>query len=136
MERLCLESRRHCVVLARPLFWAFVLALAGGMGTTFGWPFEVAGAAGLTFGALIALRAVWRWDRTKLVVTTERLSVVQGTLRRKAATVRLDAVEGIQLEQTLLGRLLRYGTVSAGSIEVSHVPAPRDVCRLVENLSN
>jgi hypothetical protein len=134
-ERLCLESRRHCVVLARPLGWAIVLALAGGLGATQKWPFNVVGAAALALAAAVALRAVWRWDRTKLVVTTEKLFVVHGVMRRHAATVRLGSVDAVELEQTLPGRLLGYGTLIAGPLEVTCVPAPREVCRLVDHLS-
>ena len=134
-ERLCLESRRHGIVLVRPLGWALVLAFAGGLGVVEGWPFNVAGAAALGLAALVALRATWRWDRTKLVVTTERLLVVEGTLRRRTAAVRLASVEAVELEQTLPGRLFGYGTLVAGPLEVTCLPAPRELCRLVEELS-
>jgi uncharacterized membrane protein YdbT with pleckstrin-like domain len=134
-ERLCLESRRHGIVLVRPLGWAFVLALAGGLAAVQGWPFNVPGAVALGLGALLALRAVWRWDRTKIVVTTERFSVVSGILRRRAAAVRLDSVNGVELDQSLPGRVFGYGTLAAGPLEVTCVPAPRELCRLVEELS-
>lgn len=134
-ERLCLESRRHGIVVVRPLGWALAVALVGVVAVREGWPFTVAGAAALGLGALVALRAVWRWDRTKLVLTTERLTIVDGVLRRRAATVRLDSVEAVELEQSLPGRLLGYGTLAAGPLEVDFVPAPRELCRLVEKLS-
>ena len=60
-ERLCLESRRHGIVLVRPLVWAFMLALAGALGTVSGWPFNVLGAVALGLAALLALRLV-RWS--------------------------------------------------------------------------
>ena len=60
--------------------------------------------------------AVWRWHRTTIVVTTEKLFVVHGTVRRRAAAVRLTRVGAIELEQTLLGRLLGYGTLCAGEL--------------------
>jgi len=135
-ERLCLESRRHGIVLVRPLVWAFVLALAGALGTVSGWPFNVPGAAALGLAALLALRAVWRWDRTKIVVTTERFSVVAGILRRRTAAVRLDSVHAVELDQSLPGRLFGYGTLAAGPLEVTCVPAPRELCQLIEELSS
>jgi membrane protein YdbS with pleckstrin-like domain len=131
-ERLCLESRRHGIVLVRPLGWAVLLAIAGGFGATQRWPFDVVGAVAVALGALVAVRAVWRWDRTKIVVTTDRLSIVYGVLGRSRAAVQLDVVDAVELEQSLLGRLLGYGTLLAGSLEVAFVPAPREVCRLVE----
>ena len=133
-ERVCLESRRHGIVLARPLGWAIVLALAGGFALSRDWPFTLVGDGVLAIAALIALRAVWRWDRTHLVVTTDKLFVAYGILRRRAAAVRLSSIEALELEQTLLGRLLGYGTLAAGSLEVTYVPSAREVCRLVDDL--
>jgi membrane protein YdbS with pleckstrin-like domain len=133
-ERVCLESRRHGIVLARPLGWSIVLALGGVFALSRDWPFTLVGAGALALAALIALRAVWRWDRTHLVVTTDKLFVAYGILRRRAAAVRLSSIEALELEQTLLGRLLGYGTLAAGSLEVTYVPSAREVCRLVDGL--
>lgn len=134
-ERICLDARRHGVVLARPLARALVLAAAGAGALWLGWPATVAGAVLLAGAALLVLRAVWRWDRTRLVVTTEKLFVVHGVLRRRAASVRLRGLDPIEVEQTLPGRLLGYGTLVAGALEVSYVPQPKRVYRLLEKLS-
>ena len=47
-------------------------------------------AAADRLGALGAGLSVWRWERTRVVVTTEKLFVVHGTLRRRVAAVRVD----------------------------------------------
>lgn len=124
-ERICLDARRHGVVLVRPLLRALVLAAAGAGALRLGWPWTVAGAVLLAAAALLALRAVWRWDRTRVVLTTEKLLVVHGILRRRAASVRLGDVDVVELEQTLPGRLLGYGTLVVGPLEVAYVPEPR-----------
>jgi hypothetical protein len=41
----------------------------------------------------------------------------------------------VELEQSFLGRLLGYGTVVAGDLEIACVPRPREVCGLVEKLA-
>jgi uncharacterized membrane protein YdbT with pleckstrin-like domain len=133
-ERICLEARRHGIVLVRPLGRAVALAIAGGYGLLRGWPWSLAGALLAAAAAAVALRAVWRWERTRVVVTTEKLCVVRGTLRRRAASVRLSRVATVEIEQSLLGRLLGYGTLVAGELELDHVPKPRRVYRLVERL--
>ena len=97
-------------------------------------PALVLGALLLAFAAFAAVRNVWRWERTRLVITTEKLFVVHGTVRRRAAAVRLARVESLEFEQGLLGRLLGYGTLVAGPLEVSHVAKPRQVFRLLERL--
>jgi uncharacterized membrane protein YdbT with pleckstrin-like domain len=134
-EQVCLDARRHGVVLARPLAQAVVLALAGGILLAQPWPLQLPGALFVVAGALLTLRAVWQWERTHLVVTTEKLFVVQGTLRRRASAVRLRSVENLELEQSLPGRLLGYGTLVAGPLEIDHVAEPRNVYRLVERLA-
>jgi uncharacterized membrane protein YdbT with pleckstrin-like domain len=135
-ERVCLDARRHGVVLARPLGQAFVLAGAGAFLLVQTWPLQIPGAALVVLGALVSLRAVWRWERARLVVTTEKLFVVDGTVRRRASAVRLRSVENLELEQSLPGRLLGYGTLVAGPLEIDHVPQARNVLRLVEHLAD
>lgn len=133
-ERICLDARRHGVVLLRPLARASLLAGAGIGGLLLGWPFSVVGAVLLAVAAIAATGAVWRWDRTHVVLTTEKLFVVDGVVRRRAAAVRLERIGSLELEQSLLGRLLGYGTLVAGDLEISFVPQARRVCGLVERL--
>jgi hypothetical protein len=134
-ERVCFDARRHGVVLARPLSQSVVLAVSGAVLLFQPWPLQLPGAALVVAGALLSLRAVWRWERSHLVVTTEKLFVVDGTLRRRSSAVRLRSVENLELEQSLPGRLLGYGTLVAGPLEIDHVPQPRNVYRLVEHLA-
>lgn len=134
-EEICFDARRHGVVLARPVAQAVVLAVSGGILLTQPSPLPLPGAALVALAALICLRAVWCWERTHLVVTTDKLFVVDGTLRRRSSSVRLRAVENLELEQSLVGRVLGYGTLVAGSLEIQHVPQPRSVYRLVERLA-
>jgi uncharacterized membrane protein YdbT with pleckstrin-like domain len=78
---------------------------------------------------------VWRWDRTHVVLTSEKLFVVHGVVRRRAAAVRLTRIGPLELEQGLLARLLGYGTIVAGDLEIAYVPEARRVAGLVERLS-
>ncbi len=134
-ERVCFDLRRHGVVLVRPLLRAVALAVGGALLIALPWPFLVAGPVLVGLGAVQALVAVWRWDRTRLVVTTEKVFLVQGTLRKRASAVMLRSLRFVALEQTLVGRLLGYGTLVAGPLEVDYVPQPRRVHDLVERLA-
>jgi uncharacterized membrane protein YdbT with pleckstrin-like domain len=116
--------RRHAIVLARPLLAAFGLAALGVVLLLRGWPLTPVGASAVTLGALVALRAVWRWERTRIVLTGGQLVVAYGTLRRRTAASRADAIE---IDQTLLGRMLGYGTVIAGELEVPFVARPLEL---------
>jgi uncharacterized membrane protein YdbT with pleckstrin-like domain len=134
-ERVCLDERRHAVVLAGPFVRALALAVVGIGCMAIGWPASIAGVLLQAGGAGIALRAVWKWERTRVVLTTEKLFVVHGTLHRRAAAVRLSRLGAIEIEQSLVGRLLGYGTIVAGDLEIEYVPEPRRVYGLVEQLS-
>jgi uncharacterized membrane protein YdbT with pleckstrin-like domain len=134
-EQVYLDARRHGVVLARPLGRAAVLAGLGAVLLALPWPLPLPGAALVVIAAAVCLRAVWLWERARLVVTTEKLLVVDGTLRRRSSSVRLRTVERLELEQSFPGRLLGYGTLVAGSLEIEHVTQPRSVYRLVERLA-
>lgn len=114
---------------------AFLLAGAGGFLFSLPWPALIGGAALVMLAALLALRAVWRWERTHVVMTDERLALVRGTLRRRTAAVQLERVGAVEVDQSLLGRMLGYGTLIAGPLEITHVPQPRSVYGLVESRS-
>ena len=106
-----LDARRHGVVLVRPLLRALLLAAAGWAAFIGGWPFSIAGAPLLVVAAFVATAAVWRWDRTHIVLTGDRLVVAHGVVRKRVAAVRLAKIGTVEIEQSLLGRVLGYGTV-------------------------
>ena len=136
-EQVYLTARRHGIVLARPLVRSGVLFAIGVI--VFQLPGVVAGGVGallVTAASLFVLRAVWMWERTRLVVTNEKVYVTRGTLHRRAKAVRLKAVDAVEVDQSLLGQLFGYGTVVVGPLAVGHVPEPNRVCRLVERLAS
>jgi uncharacterized membrane protein YdbT with pleckstrin-like domain len=133
-EQVFLDARRHGVVLARPLLRALIVAVLGAIGMIGGWPVSAAGVGLLVVAAAMAIGSVWRWDRTHVVLTTEKLFVVHGVMKRQAAAVRLAKVGTVEIEQSLTGRLLGYGTIVAGDLEIPCVAEPREVYGLVERL--
>ena len=134
-EEVRLDARPHGVALVRPLFRPLLLAGLGAalviVGTGLHWGLALAGAAALGLASLSALRAVWRWDRTRLVLTTEKLYVVYGVARRRAAAVRLSRVAALEFEQGIAGRVFGYGTLVAGDFEVPYVPEAGRVRKLI-----
>jgi membrane protein YdbS with pleckstrin-like domain len=133
--RTCWESRRHAIVLARPVARALALGVAGLACFALGWPWMVAAPPLIAVAALGAALSVWRWERTRVVLTTEELAVLHGTVRRRTASVSLARIATVEVEQSLLGRVLGYGTLVAGELEIPFVPGPRDVGTLVARLS-
>lgn len=122
-------------MLALPFARALGVAALGLALMAVGWPASIAGVLLQAVSAAIAVRAVWNWEQTRVVLTTDKLFVVHGTLRKRAAAVRLARIGAVEIEQGLVGRLLGYGTIVAGDLEIEYVPKPRDVYGLVERLT-
>ena len=130
MDAPVLEAHRHSIALARPLLRAVVLAFAGAACLLAPWTATAAvGAVLLALAALIAVLGVARWERTHLVVTGSSLVVEHGFLRRRSASISLNGTV-FEVERPLLGRILGYGTVVAGELEIDCVP--RRLTRLLQ----
>jgi uncharacterized membrane protein YdbT with pleckstrin-like domain len=69
-------------------------------------------AAIIGLGALLKLMAEWfkRWT-TEIVVTDKRIIYKAGFIRRHTVEMNLDKVESVQVEQSVMGRLLDCGTL-------------------------
>jgi len=117
-----IETRRHGIVLMRPLLRSLLIAAAGVACFFAPWrPAAFAGAGLLALAALLVVGAVARWDRTHLELTPNALVVEYGFLRRGTASVSLNATV-FEIERPLLGRLFGYATVIAGDLEIDAVP--------------
>jgi uncharacterized membrane protein YdbT with pleckstrin-like domain len=133
-EEVRLDARPHGAALVRPLLRPLALGGAGAVLAVVGQSYWIAGVAGavlLGLAALLAFRAVLRWDRTRLLLTTRKLAVGYGIARRRSASVALAHAPALEFEQGILGRLFGYGTLVAGEFEVPYVPEARRIRRLV-----
>lgn len=76
------------------------------------------------FGAgLIVLGIAWvRYKSTELAVTTKRVIVKHGFIRRHTIELNLQKIESLQVEQNLAGRMLNYGTLVFAGTGASHAP--------------
>jgi uncharacterized membrane protein YdbT with pleckstrin-like domain len=133
-EEVRLDARPHGAALVRPLLRPLALGAAGAALAVVGQSYWIAGIAGavlLGLAALLAFRAVLRWDRTRLLLTTRKLAVGYGIARRRSASVALVHAPALEFEQGVLGRLFGYGTLVAGDFEVPYVPDARRIRKLV-----
>jgi uncharacterized membrane protein YdbT with pleckstrin-like domain len=130
MDTPLIEAHRHGIALARTFLRALLLALAGAACFFAPWtPFAAAGAILLALAAFVAVVGVARWDRTHLAVTGNAFVVERGFLSRRSASVSLNGTV-FEIERPLLGRILGYGTVVAGELEIDCVP--RRLTRLLQ----
>ena len=113
---------RHGIVLVKPFVRSLLIAVVGVGCLLLPWRYAgIAGVVLLTLAAFLAVVAVARWDRTHLELTGSALVVEHGFLRRRSASVSLNATV-FEIERSLLGRLLGYATVVAGDLEIEAVP--------------
>ena len=72
--------------------------------------------------ALYLLIPEWfTWWTTEIAVTNHRIIYKAGLIRRDTVEILMDKVESVDVDQSILGRLLGYGTVT--------VPGPAPVSK-------
>ena len=70
-------------------------------------------AYALALGAVVLLIQQWlRWWVTEIAVTDRRVIYKKGLIRRQTNEMNMDKVESVQIDQSVLGRLLDYGDVT------------------------
>ena len=82
------------------------------------------------FAAIAAFARAWiQQATTEIAVTDRRIILKTGLLQRRTIEMHLDKVESVDVRQSLLGRLLDYGTLvvrgtGAGVEPLTNVAAP------------
>ena len=114
-ERVVYRTKPSWTLYA-PAFVLAIIALAALiLGTNYPG-FDLVGAviaAVLALGALVSfVRAWFRRHTTEIAVTDRRIIVKQGFIRRHTIEMNMQKVESVDVDQTLIGRLLNYGNVT------------------------
>lgn len=144
VEDVVWESRPHPVAMGTGLPIGLALVLAGTLVVAWSMP-----EAGVTFavgvavtllGIVLALSRYLVWTNTRYVITTDELYKKRGIVSRDVTQFRLDRVQNTTLEQTGVGRVLGYGTLTvftAGSggpeLTFEHVPQPERASSLLSD---
>jgi membrane protein YdbS with pleckstrin-like domain len=112
-EQVAIDVRPHWKYLAGPIFAVAVVVV----GSVVALVENVPRWAELALAALLVLCLLWlagrylRWVTTSFVVTTERLVLRKGILRRTVREILLDRLTDITYNQTLLDRILGCGDI-------------------------
>jgi membrane protein YdbS with pleckstrin-like domain len=112
-EEVAVDVRPHWKYLFGPIF-VVVVVLAGSIAALVA---EIPQWAELAVAAVLVVSLIWlaaryvRWTTTSFVVTTERLIMRKGILRRSGREILLDRLTDISYNQSLADRLLRCGDV-------------------------
>lgn len=62
-------------------------------------------------GLIFWVLAYVRYKTTELAITTKRVIVKHGFIRRRTVEINVNKVESIQVDQEILGRMFNFGTL-------------------------
>ena len=65
----------------------------------------------LGLGLIFIGMAYVRYKTTELAITTRRVIVKHGFIRRRTVEININKVESIQVDQEVLGRMFNFGTL-------------------------
>jgi uncharacterized membrane protein YdbT with pleckstrin-like domain len=63
-------------------------------------------------GAFLLIQQWFQWWITEVAVTNRRIIYKKGLIRRQTNEMNMDKVESVQIDQSILGRMLDYGDVT------------------------
>lgn len=141
-EEIRVHQRPHIAGLVWPTIRAILYVTVGFfiMGLTNALaPGATRTVVRVALGLLIAL-ILWRrvlspiaqWMGAAMVVTSHRIIFRSGVFRKETLSVSLAWTQMVQVEQTMMGRMLGYGTVQVSSYELGglqfdQIPEPHAV---------
>jgi uncharacterized membrane protein YdbT with pleckstrin-like domain len=121
-EAVIYSTRLHWIVLVEPILLGLLFGLpgaamlvrsatgAGGKNVT--TESEMFGGAVLLLIALVFIvRGILEKNATEMTVTNKRLVAKVGVAARRTIELLLSRVESIGVEESMMGRMLGYGTV-------------------------
>jgi uncharacterized membrane protein YdbT with pleckstrin-like domain len=113
-EQLIATGHLHWII-----YWPAMLCLAGAVVLIFLDPAgaglrTLAGGGAAILGALFVVLFAHAWFKkwiTEFAVTNKRVIYKRGFIWRQTAEMNMDKVEAVDVTQSILGRLLDYGTI-------------------------
>ena len=110
----------------------------------FHWSYTLGAVLALIFltpllglGIIIFLVMMIRKWTTEMAVTDRRLIVKRGWISRKSEEISLGRLEEVNFDQSILGRILGYGTIrvagtGVSAIEIANIDDPLGFRRALE----
>ena len=128
-ETIVYLTSLHWLIYSRAVglaLLAVVCLIASGQvnGQAAGIALEMAGGVLALLAALAALRAVIMRATTELAITDRRVIYKTGILQRHTLEMNRSKIETVGVDQSILGRLLGYGTIIVRGTGGSFEPIP------------
>jgi uncharacterized membrane protein YdbT with pleckstrin-like domain len=113
-ERMIVSERLHWIIYG----WAILYLVAGvvlvGVESWYMPSSAVIASTAAIFGALFVVTFAYAWFIrwiTEFSVTDRRVISARGFIWRQTEEMNMDKVETVDIEQSILGRILGYGTI-------------------------
>jgi uncharacterized membrane protein YdbT with pleckstrin-like domain len=132
-ENILYRAKLHWVVFLWPVIWLVVaIILFSGGGRT-----APVGGVFILIAIITGTAAFIKFSTSEFGITNKRVIVKVGWIRRNSLEVLLNKVEGIQVNQGILGRILGYGSITVsgtgGTKDPFHkISAPLEFRRKVQ----
>jgi uncharacterized membrane protein YdbT with pleckstrin-like domain len=121
-EQVTYRAKLHWIIYALPaIVWliAILVALGGG-----GIASAVVGAIGLILWLPPWIKSI----SSEFAITNKRVLIKVGLVRRHSLELLLQKIEGIGVDQSIIGRILGFGTIT-----VSGVGGTKEAFRMISN---
>ena len=114
-ETVKMIGRFHWVIFVRAVLvaiaGALILAFSSKVGQRMTDILVITGWIVVGVGALMFMRAWMKRSMTELSVTNHRVIFKRGFIWRHTVEMNMDKVETVDVDQSILGRILGYGTI-------------------------
>ncbi len=121
-------GRLHWIVYYRAIWYLIVGVIFLLLEYTY-WDEElVINLTAVVFGALVFMSAIHAWFTrwiTEIAVTDRRVIYKRGFIKRHTVETNMEKVAMVDVDQSVLGRLLNYGTVTVQGSGSSFEPLRR-----------
>lgn len=131
-EEILAVGRMHWIVYvpgAVLLLLSIGIALSGAVAPERGFIFTFIGGAVGLFGVYVLIGSWIEAVTTEIAVTNRRVIHKRGLIRRETGEMNMEKVESVNVDQTILGRVLGYGSIvvrgtGAGIEGLHHIADP------------
>ena len=127
-EKIIMVGRLSWIVYHRAIFLLFVGVILIVLERIFWGETIVIPVTAVLFGALAIISAIHAWFLrwiTEIAVTERRVIYKRGFINRHTIEMNMDKVATVDVDQSVLGRLFKYGTVTVQGTGMSFEPLRR-----------
>lgn len=112
-ERIIRLGRLHWIVYWHAILFFVLALLCAVWASTSGMGIVMLFCA-MAFGALAVVSFVYKWIirwSTEIAITDRRIIYKEGFINRRTVEMNMDKVATVDVDQTILGRVLGYGCI-------------------------